>query len=423
MMERKMKDSGTSWIGCIPEEWEVRPARYAFSEVKQKNSDGRVQKALQFKFGTIVPKSNFEASDDEYVADTITNYTVVDPGTVMINGLNLNYDFVTQRTAIVRETGVITSAYLALKPNDQLITPEFATYLFKGYETKMALHNMGSGIRLTLGFKELKGQPILLPPIAEQKKIAQFLDAKCHEIGSISEATTRSLEEYKALKRSIIIEAVTVGIRGKRELKPSGLDWVDQIPASWKVTKAKRVLVKLSRPMKDDDAIVVCSNSGQVMFRGAKNTGLVSLTENGYQGVEPGDLLIHGMDTWHGAIAVSGIRGKCTSVVHVCDSSENKEYLCYYLQSLAFQKVYKAITNGVRQNTSDYRSWDKAGTIDIVVPPRDEQDEIAAYIKDKCAAIDRLIEQKTKLLAEIEDYKKTVIFEYVTGKKEVPVCQ
>jgi len=110
-MERKMKDSGTSWIGCIPEEWEVRPARYAFSEVKQKNSDGRVQKALQFKFGTIVPKSNFEASDDEYVADTITNYTVVDPGTVMINGLNLNYDFVTQRTAIVRETGVITSAY------------------------------------------------------------------------------------------------------------------------------------------------------------------------------------------------------------------------------------------------------------------------------------------------------------------------
>ena len=152
-MDRSMKNSGYDWIGDIPSEWPVLSAQRGFTEVKKKNADGAVQKALQFKFGTIIPKANFEADSDDYVADTITSYTIVEPGTVMINGLNLNYDFKTQRTALVKEKGVITSAYLALWPDTSKITPEYATYLFKGYEAKMALHNMGSGIRLTLVWK------------------------------------------------------------------------------------------------------------------------------------------------------------------------------------------------------------------------------------------------------------------------------
>lgn len=153
-MARKMKNSGIEWIGEIPEDWNVLPAYRVFSEVKKKNSDGTEQNALQFKFGAIIRKANFDAENDDYVAGTIAAYTVVEPGTVMVNGLNLNYDFKTQRTALVKEKGVITSAYLALWPNQAMILPEFATYLIKGYEAKMALHNMGAGIRLTLGYKE-----------------------------------------------------------------------------------------------------------------------------------------------------------------------------------------------------------------------------------------------------------------------------
>ncbi|MBO5544741.1 MAG: hypothetical protein J5949_08955, partial [Oscillospiraceae bacterium] len=111
-MAREMKDSGVPWIGEIPKNWRLLPAQYGFAEVKTKNTDGAVQNALQFKFGAIIPKSNFNADSDDYVAGTITNYTIVQPGTVMINGLNLNYDFKTQRTGLVREPGAITSAYL-----------------------------------------------------------------------------------------------------------------------------------------------------------------------------------------------------------------------------------------------------------------------------------------------------------------------
>ena len=157
---RPMKDSGVEWIGDIPENWDVHFVKYAFSEVKNKNYDGKEKNALKFTNGEIVKKENFKADEDEYIADTILNYTVVNPNTIMINGLNLNYDLKSLRVGIVPERGIITSAYLALEPDEQKIYPQYANLLFKGYESKMALHNMGVGIRLTLGYKEFKRQPI-----------------------------------------------------------------------------------------------------------------------------------------------------------------------------------------------------------------------------------------------------------------------
>lgn len=190
--------------------------------------------------------------------------------------------------------------------------------------------------------------------------------------------------------------------------------WVDGIPTNWKLTKLKHVATKLSRPMKSSDEMLVCTNKGQVSRRGDKSAGLVSLTENGYQGVRPGDLLIHGMDTWHGAIAVSDLAGKCTSVVHVCDSSEDKRFLAYYLRALSFRGVYKAFSNGVRQNTSDFRSWVKAGEIPVVLPELKQQQRIAEYLDDKCAEIDAAIEAAEASIEEYKAYEKNLIFHVVT---------
>lgn len=196
--------------------------------------------------------------------------------------------------------------------------------------------------------------------------------------------------------------------------KHCNLEWENEIPQTWSVEPLKHLVHKLSRPIEPCHEIVICANKGEVIFRGDKNPGLVSLTENGYQGVKPGDLLIHGMDTWHGAIAVSSIEGKCTSVVHVCDSKQNKRYLAYYLQSLAFRNVYKAFSNGVRQNTSDFRSWQKAGDIPVVVPSLAEQNRIASFLEEKCVEIDRAIASAEASIEEYQAYKKSVIFEAVT---------
>lgn len=199
-----------------------------------------------------------------------------------------------------------------------------------------------------------------------------------------------------------------------RDLKKCSFEWESEIPSEWTETRLKDVLSKQNREILEDDQIVICSNQGKVTYRGEKNPGLVSMTESGYQGVNPGDLLIHGMDTWHGAIAVSGIRGKCTGVVHVCESHQSKSFIAYYLQSLAFRSVYKAFSNGVRQNTSDFRSWKKAGAIPIALPPLKEQISITNYLDKKCAEIDKAIDAAKASTEEYKLYKKSVIFQTVT---------
>ncbi|MBM6907481.1 restriction endonuclease subunit S [Collinsella intestinalis] len=191
-------------------------------------------------------------------------------------------------------------------------------------------------------------------------------------------------------------------------------DWVGGIPKGWNRAPLKRIAWKLNRPTRPDDPIVVCTNKGKAEYRGEKSPGLVSLTGNGYQGVLSEDLLIHGMDTWHGAIAVSDISGQCTSVVHVCDSNENKRFLSYYLRALSFRGVYKAFSNGVRQNTSDFRSWMKAGEIPVVLPSLEAQRRIANYLDEKCAQIDRAIEAAEGSIEEYKAYKESIVSHAVT---------
>ena len=188
-------------------------------------------------------------------------------------------------------------------------------------------------------------------------------------------------------------------------------DWVGGIPKGWNRVPLKRIAWKLNRPTRPDDPIVVCTNKGKAEYRGEKSPGLVSLTGNGYQGVLSEDLLIHGMDTWHGAIAVSDISGQCTSVVHVCDSNENKRFLSYYLRALSFRGVYKAFSNGVRQNTSDFRSWMKAGEIPVVLPSLEAQRRIANYLDEKCAQIDRAIEAAEESIEELLRYRSSCLEE------------
>lgn len=160
--------------------------------------------------------------------------------------------------------------------------------------------------------------------------------------------------------------------------------------------------------------MLVCSNKGKVIKRGNSKMGLVAENDNIYQGVRNGDLLIHGMDTWHGAIAVSDYDGMCTPVVHVCDSVQSKEYISYYLQNMAFSKIFKLISNGVRQNTSDFRSWDKMGMVDIHVPPLTEQIAIASYLKDKTSKIEQYVTERERERELLESLKQSEVANIVT---------
>ncbi len=438
MTARKMKDSGIEWIGEIPESWQFVPVQRCFTEVKRKNTDGLVQNALKFKFGTIIPKENFDADDDVYVADTITSYTVVEPGTVMINGLNLNYDLKSQRTALVRETGVITSAYLALWPKRDLITPEYSTYLFKGYETKMALHNMGAGIRLTLGWKEFKKQPVLLPPLPEQQRIADYLDRKCAEIDRVAAETEKTIEEYKVLKQSIITEAVTKGVRGKRKMKDSGIEWIGEIPEEWKVGKIKYCTTKIGSGKTPKGGADVYADSG-ILFIRSQNvydeglhledptyiTDEVDAEMAGTR-VNENDVLLN---ITGGSIGRSCIMPKESlpanvnqhvSIIRVISKTVLPEIMHYFwMSSIGKTSINIYQTGGNREGMSA----DAIANTPFLFYGLPEQREIADYLDAKCAEIDRLVAAKQDLLAELATYKKSVIYEYVTGKKEAPSCR
>ncbi len=432
-MSRAMKDSGVAWIGEIPEKWKVLPAQRVFTEIKKKNTDGAIQKALQFKFGSIIPKTNFSAEDDEYVSGTITTYTVVEPGTVMINGLNLNYDFVTQRTGLVRETGVITSAYLALSPNRNMILPEFATYLFKGYETRMALHNMGSGIRLTLGYKEIKKQPVLLPSLFEQQLIVGFIDRRCAEIDRVIAATQRTIEEYKKLKQSIITEAVTRGIRPSRNMKDSGVEWIGEIPDEWSVVGSRFIIDQIG----DVDHYMPMSveQGYPYVMTGDLKHNLSSIDFDECKKVSPKDYealcnkitcsigdVIFARYATIGTVCYVDVNIRCVISYSCVIIKPNKaklmgKFLYYYLQSSAFSED---IRQYIKSNTQENVGIEALFRTRLPISSIAEQIEISDFLDFRCAELDRLINAKQQLLTQLEAFKKSVIYEYVTGKKEVP---
>jgi type I restriction enzyme S subunit len=314
--------------------------------------------------------------------------------------------------------GMLTGAYDAFSIADT-VNPRFINYYYTAVDDIKALRPYYTGLRKVVKKDKFMAISIPIPPIEEQEKIVAYLDKKITLIESCKCQRERELQTLNELKQAEIASVVTRGLNPNVPMKDSGIFWQPLIPDNWTVTKLKHVLSKLDRPRQPEDELLVCSNSGEVKKRGDSKLGLVADSDEIYQGVKRGDLLIHGMDTWHGAIAVSDYDGMCTPVVHVCDSTQNKKYIALYLRNMAYQKVFKLISNGVRQNTSDFRSWGKVGTILIPIPPIEEQDAIVEYIESKNSKIDKMIDALTAEIERLTEYKQRLISDVVTGQVDV----
>lgn len=416
-MTREMQNSGVQWIGNIPSNWGVFPVYNFYHDRIFLNLDYEYQRAFKFNYGTLKYKD--EQGDLEYYRDTYIKYSKVKKNDIVINGLNLNYDFISQRVAITPEDGIITSAYIVMRPYDDIVHNYFC-YVFKAMDNMKLFHGMGKGIRLTLSFDELKRQRICLPPLSEQKAIADFLDEKCGEIDGLLadlDSEVKTLAEYK---KSLIAETVTRGLNPNAPMKQSGIPWADTIPAHWKVQKGKYTFTLLQRPVKEDDGVITCFRDGEVTLRSNRREDgfTMSAKEYGYQGIEPGDLVVHGMDGFAGSIGISDSRGKATPVLNVLDSEQNKRYLMYYLRNMAYGDVFLSLSTGIRVRSCDL-GWKKLGEIRIVIPPLTEQKAIADFLDTKCAAIDQATTDKTTQIETLKAYKASLIYEYVTGKKQV----
>lgn len=420
---REMKDSGIEWIGKIPKAWKCVPIRALFKENRNKNIFGVETNALQFKAGEIVQKQNFDAEDDSYVAKTILNYTIVDCGTLMINGLNLNFDFVTKRVALVRERGIITSAYIAFQANDKnAIVPEYSNYLLKCYDNCTAFHNMGGGVRKILSFDELKRCLFIVPTPDEQTSICSYLDSRCAEIDALTADIQSQIDALEQYKRSVITEAVTKGVNPEADMKDSGIPYVRFIPTHWDMhplycyfaeRKNKNLLGKENN--------LLSLSYGRVIRKDINsNGGLLPESFNTYNIVEEGDIIIRPTDLQNDKRSLrTGIvneHGIITSayIALMAKAHIVPAYYHYLLHAFDVMKVFYNMGNGVRQGLN----FSEFSRLMVFEPLYEEQKAIAAYLDKKCSEINTVISDKQSQLATLDEYKKSLIFEYVTGKKE-----
>ena len=416
---REMKNSGIEWVGAIPAAWGVHRIASHFQEIKEKNTANAYSNALQFKMGKIIAKP--QKWDEDETNETYSAYTVVHPNTIMINGLNLEFDFVTQRVARVECNGIITSAYIALSPRDD-INAEYICYLLKSYDACRAFHSMGRGLRKILSYSELKNKPIVVPPLAEQERIAAFLDAECAEIDAVLEKTRASIEEYKKLKQAVITQAVTKGVRGDRPMKDSGIEWIGDIPAEWDVIRVKQLLKERNERSKEgkEEPLSMSQKVGLVPTKFLESIPNMASSFVGAKLAYVDDLVFNKLKAHLGVFSVSRYDGLVSPdyAVYCSTGKSNLKYLEYIFKTPQcigeFRKKSTGIAAGLMRLYTE-----GLFSIYLPYPALSEQEEIAEYLNEKCAGIDALIVKKQQYLTEIENYKKSLIYEYVTGKKEV----
>ena len=420
---REMKDSGISWVGTIPKAWSIKPTRADFEEVTEKNIHGLVQNALNFTYGSIIPKENFDADSDDYVASTIQGYTIVTPGTIMLNGLNLNFDFVSQRIGLVKNTGVITSAYIAFRAIDgNDISPEFVAYLLKSYDGCKAFHNMGGGVRKILNFSELKKQYIVYPSLDEQHRIVAFLNARCAEIDALAADIQSQINTLEQYKRSVITEAVTKGLNPDAEMRDSGIDCVSQIPENWVVSRFKYIAAVKSNLVSPDgyedypqiSPDNIEKNSGRLLsYNTVEEAGIIS----GNHLFFAGQILYSKIRPNLNKVTIAPFDGLCSADMYPIETDLDVRFVVYMMLSNYFvEQVSLVIRDRVKMPKINQ---DELGRIRVIVPTDEEQRAVADFLDAKCTEIDSIIADKKTQMETLDKYKKSLIFEYVTGKKVV----
>lgn len=199
-----------------------------------------------------------------------------------------------------------------------------------------------------------------------------------------------------------------------KEMKDSGIEWVKSIPNNWEVKKGKYCLQCVQKPVKKDDDVITFFRDGEVTLRSKRREDgfTISMKEIGYQGIDVGDLIVHGMDGFAGAIGISDSRGKASPVLNVLETNNNKRYIMYYLRSMAYNGIFLALSTGVRVRTCD-TNWGKLRELPYIIPPKNDQDNIVIYLDSKCSEIDSLTDDIQSQIITLEEYKKSIISEVV----------
>ena len=427
---RATKDSGISWLGEYPSDWELKKIKYCLQERVEKNNPVRTTEILSLtaKQG-VIPYDQKEGGGNKPKED-VSAYRLAYPGDIVMNSMNI----LSGSVGLSQYFGCVNPVYYMLRPWKVTEDVRYYNYTFQTTMFQRSLFGLGNGIlikesgngklntiRMRIPMDKFGELFIPVAPIDEQQLIADFLDAKCAEIDALVADIKSQIDTLEQYKRSVITETVTKGLNPDAEMKDSGVQWIGDTPAHWGVIRGKYILRYMQKPVRENDGVITCFRDGEVTLRSNRREDGFTMSDKeiGYQGIDVGDLVVHGMDGFAGAIGISDSRGKASPVLNVLDTDQCKRYIMYYLRSMAYSDVFLALATGIRVRSCDLR-WNKLAELSYPVPPLDEQNAIVKHIDSVLSKADAVIADKKAQLATLDEYIKSLIFEYVTGKKEVP---
>lgn len=407
-MGREMKDSGVAWIGKVPSDWNIIALKHLCSMQAGKNLISEQIKS-EGKY-PVYGGNGLRGYYDDFNNDG--DYLLVGrQGALCGNVHKVTGSFWATEHAVVTEPSSLAQL-------------EFLHYLLIAMDLNQYASNVAAqpGLSVT----SILNVKTCLPPLDQQKDIAMLLDEKSIEIDAVLEKTRASIEEYQKLKQAIITQAVTKGVRGDRAMKESGIEWVGEIPNHWNTRRIKTLFSlrdeRNSLPLSEVNLISLYTDKGVVQHADLeKTTGNKASTADGYKKVYENDIIVNIILCWMGAIGRSAYEGVTSPAydIYVPSSEVECRFYHYYFRTVGFNgDCYKRGKGIMAMRWRTYS--DQFRDIPVVLPPLEEQQTIVRYLDEICSQMDILIAKKESVVSELEGYKKSLIYEYVTGKKEAP---
>ena len=408
------KDSGIAWIGEIPGEWRVDILSLHLYDHCLYNNNLKENNLLSLSYGRIIRKDI--NTKEGLLPSSFNRYNIIDTGDIVLRLTDLQNDKKSLRTGLCKERGIITSAYLTLRNrgNDD---SSFLHYLLHTYDLCKVFYGMGNGVRQGMNYSDVRKIKIPCPPLSVQQSISSFLDTKCGEIDSLISIQEEMISELLAYKQSVITEAVTKGLDKKAKMKNSGVEWIGDIPEEWEVCKLKRAYTLLNGRAYSD--IELLENGKYRILR----VGNLFTSDNWYYSdlelendkyCENGDLLYG----WSASIGpYLWKQEKVIYHYHIWKVlfKPNDLKFSYYLLDAITQVKQKDMHGSAMQHLTK-SNMDNSY---IPLPPLPVQQAIATYLDEKTTQIDSLIALKQSKIESLKEYKKSIIYEYVTGKKRI----
>lgn len=428
-----MKDSGVEWIGQVPDTWKVVKAKYIFENHKEiAGKSQNKYNRLSLTLNGVLKRSRDDTKGLQ--SESLETYQILLKGELVFKMIDLN-NVSTSRVGYSPYEGLVSPVYIIFH------NPKYSRfgyyYFFSMWQREIYNHLGNDGVRSSLNASDMLSLPFLLPPLSEQQKIAEFLDEKVKEIDNAIEKTKETIELYKKYKQAIITEAVTKGLDPNAEMKDSGIEWINQIPTKWNVNRLKNLFsfgkgLPITKADLKENGLPVISY-GQIHSK--INSGvcvkkeLVRFVSQSYYESNPesmtkkGDIVLadtsEDLEGCGNAVYINGdfniFAGYHTVILKSKENKSNK-YIAYLMKTDLWRSQIRTLVTSVKVFSITQSILKQCS---VILPPKDLQEEIVDFLDDKCSSIDAIVNKMNSLIPTYENYKKSLIYEYVTGKKEV----